>query len=107
MATLTKADLARHLSEEIGFNQSEAKRIVDVFFAQIRQNLAQGENVKLSGLGHFALRKKPQRPGRNPRTGESVSIASRCVVTFHASKKLKQAVEAGVNLQPSEPPTAS
>ena len=49
--------------------------------------------VKLSGFGNFQLRDKPQRPGRNPKTGEEIPITARRVVTFHASQKLKAAVE--------------
>jgi integration host factor subunit alpha len=48
--------------------------------------------VKLSGFGNFQLRDKPQRPGRNPKTGEEIPITARRVVTFHASQKLKQTV---------------
>jgi integration host factor subunit alpha len=53
-----------------------------------------GESVKLSGFGNFQLRDKPQRPGRNPKTGEEIPITARRVVTFHASQKLKASVEA-------------
>jgi integration host factor subunit alpha len=53
-----------------------------------------GENVKLSGFGNFQLRDKSQRPGRNPKTGETTLIAARRIVTFHASQKLKARLEA-------------
>lgn len=52
-----------------------------------------GDGVKLSGFGNFQLRDKPQRPGRNPKTGEEIPITARRVVTFHASQKLKAEVE--------------
>ena len=55
--------------------------------------LERGDSVKLSGFGNFQLRDKPQRPGRNPKTGEEIPITARRVVTFHASQKLKAAVE--------------
>ena len=55
--------------------------------------LERGESVKLSGFGNFQLRDKPQRPGRNPKTGEEIPISARRVVTFHASQKLKAMVE--------------
>jgi integration host factor subunit alpha len=48
----------------------------------------------LSGFGNFQLRDKPQRPGRNPKTGEEIAITARRVVTFHASQKLKASVAA-------------
>ncbi|NCZ30353.1 MAG: integration host factor subunit alpha, partial [Betaproteobacteria bacterium] len=56
--------------------------------------LESNETVKLSGFGNFQLRDKPQRPGRNPKTGEEIPISARRVVTFHPSQKLKSAVEA-------------
>ena len=55
--------------------------------------LENGDGVKLSGFGNFQLRDKPQRPGRNPKTGEEIPITARRVVTFHASQKLKAMVE--------------
>jgi integration host factor subunit alpha len=67
--------------------------MVETFFEEIRDALNRGDSVKLSGFGNFQLRDKPQRPGRNPRTGEEIPIAARRVVTFHASQKLKATVE--------------
>lgn len=90
--TITKAELADTLFEKLGLNKREAKDMVDGFFDEIRTALERGESVKLSGFGNFQLRDKPQRPGRNPKTGEEIAITARRVVTFHASQKLKQAV---------------
>src|SRR5665213_2809632 len=67
--TLTKAELADLLFEQLGLNKREAKDMVERFFEEIRLALAQGHSVKLSGFGNFQLREKPQRPGRNPNTG--------------------------------------
>jgi len=92
VTTLTKAELAEALFEHIGLNKREAKELVDSFFEEIRDALARGEAVKLSGFGNFQVRSKPPRPGRNPRTGQAVPISARRVVTFHASQKLKAAV---------------
>ena len=91
--TLTKAELADMLFEKVGLNKREAKDMVEAFFEEIRVALAAGESVKLSGFGNFQLRNKPQRPGRNPKTGEEIPITARRVVTFHASQKLKAMVE--------------
>lgn len=90
--TLTKAELAEALFERLGLNKREAKDMVDSFFDEIRAALERGESVKLAGFGNFQLRDKPQRPGRNPKTGEEIAITARRVVTFHASQKLKAAV---------------
>ncbi|MTD32651.1 integration host factor subunit alpha [Paludibacterium denitrificans] len=91
--TLTKAELADLLFDEVGLNKREAKDMVESFFEEIRLALETGDTVKLSGFGNFQLRDKPQRPGRNPKTGEEIPITARRVVTFHASQKLKGMVE--------------
>ena len=67
--------------------------MVESFFEEVRMALENGDGVKLSGFGNFQLRDKPQRPGRNPKTGEEIPITARRVVTFHASQKLKAMVE--------------
>ena len=92
-STLTKAELTELLYEQVGLNKREAKEMVETFFEEISRALERGETVKLSGFGNFQLRDKPQRPGRNPRTGEEIPITARRVVTFHASQKLKAMVE--------------
>ena len=91
--TLTKAGLAELLFDRVDLNKHEAKDLVDTFFEEIRDALANGVEVKLSGFGNFQVRDKPPRPGRNPKTGEVIPIEARRVVTFHASQKLKSAVE--------------
>ncbi|WP_019375262.1 integration host factor subunit alpha [Melaminivora alkalimesophila] len=90
---LTKAQLAELLFEQIGMNKREAKDMVDAFFTLMAQRLIDGEDVKLSGFGNFQVRTKAARPGRNPRTGESIPIKARRVVTFHASSKLKEQLQ--------------
>lgn len=92
--SLTKADLAENLYEELGFNKREAKELVEFFFEEIRDALESNEQVKLSGFGNFDLRDKKQRPGRNPKTGEEIPITARRVVTFRPGQKLKARVEA-------------
>ena len=91
--TLTKAELAELLFERVGLNKRESKDMVDTFFDEIRAALERGESVKLSGFGNFQLRDKPERPGRNPKTGEAIPISARRVVTFHASQKLKSLID--------------
>jgi integration host factor subunit alpha len=96
MMSLTKADIADRLFNEVGLNKREAKEFVDAYFEIIRQALENGENVKLSGFGNFQLRDKNQRPGRNPKTGEEIPISARRVVTFRPGQKLRARVEAYV-----------
>jgi integration host factor subunit alpha len=77
--TLTKAELAEMLFDKLGLNKRESKDMVDAFFVIVH--------------GNFNIRRKAPRPGRNPRTGESIPIKARNVVTFHASPKLKSLVQ--------------
>jgi integration host factor subunit alpha len=92
--SLTKADMAEMLFDELGLNKREAKELVEMFFEEIRHALESGKQVKLSGFGNFDLRDKNQRPGRNPKTGEEIPISARRVVTFRPGQKLKARVEA-------------
>ena len=90
---LTKAHLAELLFEHIGLNKRESKDMVDAFFVLVSDSLVEGNDVKISGFGNFQIRTKAPRPGRNPRTGESIPIEARRVVTFHASHKLKEQIQ--------------
>ena len=96
--TLTKADLAELLFDRLGLNKRESKDMVEAFFGIVHDTLVEGEDVKLSGFGNFNIRHKASRPRRNPRTGESIPIKSRQVVTFHASHKLKAIVQGEIPL---------
>ena len=90
--TVTKMELANILFEELGLNKREAKEFVELFFEEIRGALELGNTVKFSGFGSFAVRDKPERPGRNPKTGEEVPVSARRVVTYKASQKIKDRV---------------
>ncbi|WP_413788755.1 integration host factor subunit alpha [Comamonas halotolerans] len=94
VGALTKAQLADLLFDQLGVSKREAKDMVDAYFDLIAGSLVQGEEVKLSGFGNFQVRTKAPRPGRNPRTGELIPIEARRVVTFHASTKLKEQIQA-------------
>lgn len=92
-SSMTKAHLAELLFEQIGLNKREAKDMIEAFFELISERLVEGKDVKISGFGNFQIRTKAPRPGRNPRTGESIPIQARRVVTFHASHKLKDQIQ--------------
>jgi len=94
--TLTKADFAESLLNELGLDKREAKEMVELFFEEIKRSLEQGKPVKISGFGNFDLRDKTGRPGRNPKTREEIPITARRVVTFRSGQKLKAGVEAYV-----------
>ena len=91
--TVTKMQLANTLFEELGLNKREAKEFVELFFEEIRKALEVGHTVKFSGFGSFSVRDKPQRPGRNPKTGEEIPVTARRVVTYKASQKVKDLIE--------------
>ena len=89
---LTKAQLSDVLYEKFKLNKRETKDMVDAFFDLVSNSLVEGNDVKISGFGNLHIRIKASRPGRNPRTGESIPIKSRQVVIFHASHKLKDQI---------------
>jgi len=95
--SLTKQDIANALVKKTDLTQTQALVLTNQFFEQIIETLSKGENVKLSSFGNFVVRKKSQRPGRNPKTGEEVIISARKVVTFKAGPKLKSATQKGSN----------
>lgn len=80
------------LHERIGLSKKESALVVDSLLEIMRGTLSQGEDVKISGFGHFMVRRKRARRGRNPKTGEELVIAPRAVVTFRASPILKEKI---------------
>jgi len=92
---VTKADIARIVHDRVGLTKKESGQIVESVLDVIRDSLEQGDNVKLSGFGHFIVRQKHARRGRNPKTGTDITIAPRSVVTFRASPLLKDKLGSG------------
>ena len=86
--TLVKADIVDLVYEKVGFTREEAAHAVEIIFHEIKNHLAQGENVRISRFASFILRKKNARSARNPKTGESIRINARTVLTFKPSKQL-------------------
>ncbi|MBA3537211.1 MAG: integration host factor subunit alpha [Tatlockia sp.] len=93
MNALSKAMIAETLCSELELSKQDSKEMVEQFYESLRHALENGQNVKLSGFGNFTLRDKPQRPGRNPKTGEEIPVVARRVVTFKPGLKLKTKVE--------------
>jgi integration host factor subunit alpha len=90
--TLTRADLADVVHNEIGLSRSESASIVERILHHMCASLSEGQNVKISGFGSFILRDKGERIGRNPKTGVEVPIAPRRVLTFRASQIMRERV---------------
>lgn len=93
--SITKKEIASALVKSMDITHVQALSIAHDFFDQIKQMLASGESVKLSGFGNFVIREKSARPGRNPKTGEIVEISARKVVVFRSGPKLKLATQKG------------
>jgi len=91
--TLTKAEIVEQILESVDLSPQVAKEYVDAFYEEISSSLENGVDVKLSGFGNFTLRDKKARPGRNPKTGEEVTIEERRVVTFKAGQKMKSEIQ--------------
>ena len=91
--TMTKADIieAIHMKVE-GFSKKEAADLVEKVFDIMKDTLAKGEKLKISGFGNFVVRAKKERLGRNPQTGAPITIAPRRVVTFQLSPVLRDAI---------------
>ena len=85
---MTKSDLMDILFKHHGLRRDESEEIVERIFTAMRRALAEGHEVKITNFGVFALRTRAARPGRNPRTGESVPIPPRQVVAFRAAPKI-------------------
>ena len=92
---MTKAELADKVYQKVGFSRADAMEIVETALEIIKETLVQGENFKISGFGNVVVRSKQERVGRNPQTGQGVTIKARKVVRFKASQILKAAVNAG------------
>ncbi len=93
--SITKKEIVNALVKSMDITHVQALSIAHDFFDQIKQMLASGESVKLSGFGNFVIREKSARPGRNPKTGEIVEISARKVVVFRSGPKLKLATQKG------------
>ena len=90
--TLTRADIAARINQQVGLSRNESATIVESILAHMSDALAAGQNVKISGFGTFVLRDKAERVGRNPKTGIEVPILPRRVMTFRASQAMRARV---------------
>jgi integration host factor subunit alpha len=93
--TITRADLAEAVYEEVGLSRNETADLVEQVIDSVVEALAKGDSVKISSFASLNVRQKSQRIGRNPKTGEEVAIEPRKVVAFKASQQLKEKVRKG------------
>jgi len=90
---MTKADLVEAVYAQLEGGSRVSKResadLVELVFDTLKDNLAAGDKVKISGFGNFVVRQKKPRVGRNPQTGKEITISERKVLSFKASQVLK------------------
>ncbi|NIO08326.1 MAG: integration host factor subunit alpha [Deltaproteobacteria bacterium] len=94
---MTKADIIARIYEKVGFSKKEATDVVEATFEIIKSHLEKGEKVKISGFGNFDVNVKNPRKGRNPQTGDEITIKGRKVLTFKPSQILKKSINSNAS----------
>ena len=89
---MTKSEIVTNVYERLGLSKRECADLVDLFFEIIKGKLAEGENVKVSGFGNFIIKQKRSRRGRNPQTGDPISVKEKRSTFFKTGKGLKEKV---------------
>jgi integration host factor subunit alpha len=87
---VTRKELAVSITERLGISQRGAAEIVDKVFATLKDTMVAGESIKLVQFGTLSVRNKSPRRGRNPKTGESMTITKRQMISFRPSKRLRE-----------------
>jgi len=90
--TLTKANIVESIQNQIGFPKNKSSEVIETFLEIIKNTLASGEDVLISGFGKFCVKEKKERKGRNPATGDSMMLEPRKVVTFRCSGQLRDKI---------------
>jgi integration host factor subunit alpha len=90
MGTMTKNDIIQKVHNQLGYSKKDATVLVEQVFEIIKENLTQGEKIKISGFGSFVVKEKQAQKGRNPQTGEEIEIGARKVLTFKPSQILRK-----------------
>lgn len=89
---MTKADLAEKIHTTTGLSKKDSVAMLEAVFSIMKSTLEDGEKLKIAGFGNFDVKQKCDRVGRNPQTGESITIEARKVLTFKPSAVLKSAI---------------
>jgi integration host factor subunit alpha len=89
---MTKADMVEKIYEKVGFSKKESAELVEAVFDIIKGTLEKGEKIKIAGFGNFVVKEKADRRGRNPQTGEEITISARKILTFKPSQVLKSSI---------------
>lgn len=86
---MTKADIVEKIYEKVGFSKKDSAELVELVFDIIKGTLEEGDKIKIAGFGNFVVKSKADRRGRNPQTGEEITITARKILTFKPSQVLK------------------
>jgi integration host factor subunit alpha len=89
---MTKADIAQRIQDKTGFSKKESAEMMEAVFSIIKKTLESGEKLKIAGFGNFEVKRKKDRRGRNPQTGETITIEARQILTFKPSNLLRNAI---------------
>jgi integration host factor subunit alpha len=89
---MTKADIVEKIYEKVGFSKKESAELVELVFDLIKNTLESGDKIKIAGFGNFVVKEKADRRGRNPQTGEEITISARRILTFKPSQVLKASI---------------
>ncbi len=89
---MTKADIVEKIHTTTGLSKKDSTAMMESVFAIMKESLEAGESIKVSGFGSFEVRQKEARRGRNPQTGEAITIEARKVLTFKPSSVLRDAI---------------
>ena len=90
--TLTKADIIQKIADDCGFSKGESTEIVEKILDIIKNSFIHGEDVMISGFGKWSVKEKNSRRGRNPQTGETLTLDARKVITWKYSPVLRKSV---------------
>jgi integration host factor subunit alpha len=92
---MTKADIAEQIQSVTGYTKKESVEMLEAVFSLMKRTLESGENLKISGFGSFVVKQKKDRRGRNPQTGETITIEARRILSFKPSHVLKANINKG------------
>lgn len=89
---MTKTDLIDRIQTKTGKTKKESAELLETVFTAMKNTLESGETLKIAGFGNFSVKQKKDRIGRNPRTGEAITIEARRVLSFKSSSLLRASV---------------
>jgi len=94
--TLTKAQIADAIHQELGFPKNRSAELLELLLELMKNKLDKGEDVLISGFGKFCVKDKKERRGRNPATGQDMTLVKRRVITFRCSHLLREKINSVV-----------